>query len=63
MGKRAELTFREAVTVGGTKNRRDDQATKSRELSIRAQGFTGLNNENLNSPEVGYTTATYSLCL
>jgi len=45
MGKRAELTIREAVSVGGVKTVGTIRSLISSELSIMAQGINGLVNE------------------
>jgi hypothetical protein len=48
MGKRAELTIREAVTVGGVETVGTIRSLISSELSIRAQGLIDLDDEHLS---------------
>lgn len=59
MGKRAELTIREAVSVIGVETVGMIRSLISSELSIMAQGKIDLTDEQLSPPEVGYMTATH----
>jgi hypothetical protein len=48
MGKRAELTIREAVSVGGVETVGTIRSLISSELSIMAQGIIDLDDEHLS---------------